>query len=177
MTSIDSTRSIHKSRRFWPSAVVLLVFLVSQGNMARIIGPLDPSFLAMQFAFTPTRFDEILAAWGPEGVARYRSHFVYDLVHPLIFGALGWMAVKTSPVFDGLSAAKERLFRWMLPVAAGLDYIENTCQLKLLSWPLGTADWLVPVSATCASIKWALAVSFTIVFGYRVIVWACRSLG
>ena len=169
MSLADS--SSHSPRRFWPSTVMLLLFLVSQGNMARIVGPLDPSFFAMQFAFTPTRFSAILAAWGPEGVARYRSHFVYDLVHPLLFGALGWVAVKTSPVFDGLSASKERLYRWMLPLAAGLDYIENTCQLKLLSWPPGTVDWLVPLSATCATLKWCMAAAFVVAFVERVIAW------
>ena len=161
-------------RQFWPSTAMLVLFLVSQGNMARIIGPLDPSFFAMQYAFTPARFNEILAAWGPEGIARYRSHFAYDLVHPLIFGALGWVAVKTSPVFGGLSETSERLLRWLLPIAAGFDYVENTCQLKLLSWPRGTAEWLVPMSATCASIKWCLAGIFVIAFVGRAFVWASR---
>ena len=143
--------------------VILVLFLISQGNLARIIGPLEPSFIAMQFAFTPERYAEILTAWGSEGVARYQSHFVFDLLHPLIFGALGWVAVQTSPIFGGLSVNRERVYRWLLPVAAGLDYVENTCQLKLLSVPFGTTDWLIPTSATCASIKWALAGVFCVV--------------
>ena len=154
--------------------VVLVLFLVSQGNLARIIGPLDPSFMRMQFAFSPTRYAEILTAWGPVGVERYRSHFLFDLLHPLIFGALGWVAVRTSPVFEGLSIRWERILSWLLPVAAGLDYIENTCQLKLLSVPPGTVDWLIPTSATCASIKWMLAGLLTLTFVWRFMVWLVR---
>jgi len=150
---------------------MLILFLISQGNLARIIGPLDPSFFAMQFAFTPSRFAKILAAWGPDGVARYRSHFAYDLIHPLIFGPLGWVAVKTSPFVDGLSIPTERVLRWLLPIAAGFDYIENSCQLRLLSLPLGTADFLIPVSACCASIKWSLALVFVGGFIWRVFAW------
>ncbi len=154
--------------------VVLVLFLVSQGNLARIIGPLAPSFMQMQFAFSPTRYAEILAAWGPVGIERYRSHFLFDLLHPLIFGALGWVAVRTSPVFEGLSTRGERILSWLLPVAAGLDYIENTCQLKLLSSPPGTVDWLIPTSATCASIKWMLAGLLTLTFVWRFMVWLVR---
>lgn len=161
-----------RPRRLWPSTLMLILFLVSQWNLGRFIGALQPNFLVMQFAFTPARFAAILQAWGPEGVALYRAHFAYDLIHPLIFGALGWVAVKTSPVFEGLSPRQESLCRWMLPVAAGFDYIENTCQLRLLALSAGTADWLVPLSATCASIKWALALGFTVVFVRRLIVWA-----
>ena len=164
-------------RRFWPSTVVLVLFLVSQGNLARIIGPLDPSFLAMQFAFSPTRYAEILAAWGPVGIERYRSHFTFDLMHPLIFAAVGWVAARTSPVFEGLSPRAEKTFSWLLPVAAGLDYIENTCQLKLLSVPPGTGEWLIPTSATCATIKWLLAALFTLTFVWRFVLWMVRPPG
>jgi hypothetical protein len=154
--------------------VMLVLFLVSQGNLARIIGPLAPSFMAMQFAFSPSRYAEILAAWGPEGIVRYRSHFAFDLIHPLIFAALGWVAVRTLPVFEGLSPRGERILSWLLPVAAGLDYVENSCQLKLLSVPPGTVDWMIPTSATCATIKWILAGLFTLTFVWRLVVWVVR---
>ena len=161
-------------RRFWPSMTMLVLFLISQGNLARIIRPLDPSFMEMQFAFSPARYVEILRAWGPEGVARYQSHFVFDLLHPLTFAALGWVAVRTSPVFGGLTVNRERMYRWLLPVAAGLDYVENTCQLKLLSVPPGTVDWLIPTSATCASIKWGLSGVFAVVVVWHAGGWILR---
>lgn len=50
-------------RKFWSSMVIL--FLISQGNLTRMIGPLDQ----MQFAFSQARYAEILKAWGSEGVA------------------------------------------------------------------------------------------------------------
>ena len=165
---------LESPRRFGPSTIWLVLFLVSQANLTRFIGALNPSFFEMQFAFSPAKYSEILQAWGPTGVTLYRLHFSYDLIHPLIFGALGWVAVQTSPVFDGLTVTKERFYRWLLPVAAGFDYIENTCQLKLLSFPTGIVDWLVPVSATCASIKWILAFGFTLVFVWRLLQWGVR---
>jgi hypothetical protein len=159
------------TRRFWPSLAMGLLFLISQGNLARIVGSLDPGFLTMQFAFSPSRYAEILAAWGPEGIERYRSHFAYDLIHPLIFSALGWVTVRTSPVCGGLSPRWEKCFSWLLPVAAGFDYIENTCQLKLLSMPLGKVEWLISASATCATIKWLLAGLFTLALVRQLVVW------
>lgn len=156
---------------------MLVLFLVSQGNLARIIGPLDPSFMTMQFAFSPTRYAEIRAAWGPQGIERYRSHFAFDLIHPLIFAALGWVAVRTLPVFGGLSPRRERILSWLLPVAAGFDYIENSCQLRLLSFPLGAANWMIPTSAICATIKWGLVVVFTLMFTWQLFTWTIgRSL-
>jgi hypothetical protein len=159
------------SRSFWPSTLILVLFLVSQGNLALIIGPLSPSFFAMQFAFTPERYVEILQAWGPDGIARYRSHFAYDLLHPLLFGAFGWVSVRTSPLFEGMSTFQERFFRWHLPLAAAFDYIENSCQLRLLSVPSGTENWLIPVSATCATIKWTLAALFLTGLLRQLIAW------
>ncbi len=167
----DSAAPGTSPRSFWPSTLVFVLFAISQGNLALILDPLSPSFFAMQFAFTPERYAEILQAWGPTGIERYQSHFAFDLLHPLLFGALGWIAVRTSPIFEGLTASRERIVRWLLPLAAGFDYIENSCQLKLLSVPLGKLDWLIPVSATCATIKWALAAVFVICLLWRWIVW------
>lgn len=160
-----------KPRSFWPATLLFVLFAISQGNLALILDPLSPNFFAMQFAFTTERYAEILLAWGPEGLARYRSHFAFDLFHPLLFGAFGWVAVRTSPLFEGLSPARERFLSWLLPVAAGFDYIENSCQLKLLSVPPGTLDWLIPVSATCATIKWGLAAVFVVSLLWRLIAW------
>lgn len=165
------TSSGANPRSFWPSTVLFVLFAISQGNLAIILDPLSPNFFAMQFAFTPERYAEILQAWGPEGIARYRSHFAFDLLHPLLFGTFGWVAVRTSPLFVGMSPARERLMSWLLPWAAGWDYIENSCQLRLLSIPPGTQDWLIPASATSATIKWGLATVFVSCLIWRLKAW------
>ncbi len=167
----DSISTASARRSFWPSTLILVLFLISQGNQALIVGPLSPSFFEMQFTFSPTHFAEILAQWGPTGVERYRSHFVFDLIHPLLFGAFGWVSVRTSPLFSGITGVQERALRWLLPLAAGFDYVENSCQLRLLAVPLGTSDWLVPVSATAATIKWMLASVFVVCLVWRFIRW------
>ena len=171
MNSAPNSSRTNKPRSFWPATLLFVLFAISQGNLALILDPLSPNFFAMQFAFTPERYAEILQAWGPEGIARYRSHFAFDLLHPLLFGAFGWVVARTSPLFEGVSPARERLMSWLLPWAAGLDYIENSCQLKLLSIPPGTHDWMIPVSATCATIKWGLAAAFVVGLVWRLIAW------
>ena len=57
--------------RRWPILVlVTLGFVASQGNLLRIIGPLEPSIFALQRAFTPDAFTAVLAQWCAAGIAR-----------------------------------------------------------------------------------------------------------
>lgn len=151
-------------RRWGPATFWTIVFLISQANLMRHLGALDPSFFAMQFTFTQDAYKDILEVWGPGGVEQFREHFQFDLIHPLLFALLGWVTVRTSPLFHGYDNSSWRL---VLPVAAACDYCENLCQLQLLNnWaldPTEIEDRFVLISGVCASVKWMLATAFILV--------------
>ncbi len=139
------------------------VFLISQTNLIWMVISLKPSLLALQLAFTPDRFWQILQAWGPQGVELFRWHFVFDMVHPLIYGSFGFIAASKSPWFLNQGLSGQRLFKWMLPTAALLDYCENLSHLQLLSMAVGSGAGLVLFASVCSAIKWLLAGWFTVV--------------
>lgn len=157
-------------RRWGPATFWTIVFLISQANLMRYLGSLDPSFFAMQFTFTKDACKDILDAWGPGGVELYREHFQFDLIHPLLFALLGWVTVRTSPLFQGYDNSSWRL---VLPVAAACDYCEDLCQLQLLNnWaldPTEIEDRFVLISGVCASVKWILATAFILVLLKQII--------
>lgn len=152
------------SRRYWPSLILLIVFCYWQHRIGLIVAGLKPNLVWFQLTLSAKRYFEIVNGWSPEDLQRYRAHFAPDMLHPLIYGLLGWVAVRTSPVYASLSPRAFRLWQWVLPLAAAFDYLENACQLRLLAVPQGTEDWLVPLSGACSAIKWLLADGFVLGF-------------
>jgi hypothetical protein len=143
-------------------ALLGLAFVISQANLAWLVAPLRPNILALQLAFTATEFWSIIKAWGTPGVALFRSHFAYDLVHPFVYGAFGYFLVANTALFSGLSARARCALQYALPVAAAFDLTENAIHFYLLSQGVGAGEYLVPFSATCSSIKWGLAAVFSL---------------
>lgn len=139
---------------------VALMFCLSQLNLARILGPLEPNIFALQLAFTPEQFWAVVRAWGSEGVARFQSHFAYDFVHPLVYGALGYLLVHRAGLFIGRAPWSVHLWASALPLAGLCDLLENALHLYLLvRGPEYTAQWVL-IASLAALIKWSLAVAF-----------------
>lgn len=63
-----------------------IAFVASQANLASILLPLQPSVFALQLAFAARKFWHVVKLWGTAGMAIYRSHFVFDNLHPFIYG-------------------------------------------------------------------------------------------
>ena len=61
------------------------LFVVSQANIVRLLGPAGPKVLQVQTAWSERRYREILASMGDAETARFRSHYFPDLVHPAIY--------------------------------------------------------------------------------------------
>lgn len=140
-----------------------LAYCVSQGNLIRLIGPLDPSIFSLQLAFSVERFAAVLQAWGAEGLARYHEHFNYDFLHPLIYGAFGYIWARYSPLF--VSASRGVFCFWVicLPIAGWCDLIENTLHVFLLRQEISAlSEWMVLGASGAAAIKWTLALLFTL---------------
>ena len=128
------------------------------GGLGVYLAPLQPSVVALQLTFTPEAFAQVLQAWGPEGVQRFRNHLAVDGLLLLSYGATGYWAVARTRFFELL--ANRLSLRWvalLLPVAALCDAGEN-----LLHWELTGSDALAApavaawylAAGLCAAFKW-----------------------
>lgn len=140
-----------------------VIFVASQLNIVLMLASLEPSVFALQLAFTAASFWQIVDAWGDAGLALYRAHFAFDNVHPFIYGAFGYLLVSRTSLFAGMSPAIYRAVLLMLPVAGFFDLCENAAHSHLLSQAHGSGALLVALSASCALLKWALALLFALV--------------
>lgn len=154
--------TLNARQQSWlPAALTGLAFVISQINLATIVAPLEPNLIAFQLTFSAEGFWQALAAWGPDGVARFRAHLPWDMLHPFLYGLFGYVLVTRSPLFESATPSRRRLLALILPIAAGFDYFENFSNLYLLSQPPGSGALLVPLTATCSAIKWSLAAVFS----------------
>ncbi|UCV09016.1 hypothetical protein [Dechloromonas denitrificans] len=147
----------------WVVFFAAALFVASQLNIVLMLAPLEPSVFALQLAFTAASFWSIVEAWGDAGLALYRAHFVFDNLHPFIYGAFGYLLVARSSLFAGLSPAIYRAALLMLPLAGVFDLCENAAHIYLLAQDPGSGALLIALSASCALLKWALALLFALV--------------
>ena len=119
------------------AAACVLLF----GGLGIYLAPLQPSVVALQFTFTPDAFAQVLQAWGPAGVQRFRTHLPVDGFLLLSYGAAGYLAVTRSRFFD--------------PLATGLPL-----RWVALLLPLAAVGYLR--AGLCAAFKWVGVVVFTI---------------
>lgn len=136
------------------------------GGLGVYLAPLQPSVVALQLTFTPEAFAQVLYAWGPEGVQRFRQHLPVDGLLLVSYGAAGYLAVARTRFFEPL--AQHMPLWWvalLLPLVAVCDAGEN-----LLHWWLTGGDALSDPSASvlflaaglCASLKWGGIVVFAL---------------
>lgn len=76
-----------------PAAVACVLLF---GGLGIYLAPMQPSVVALQLTFTPEAFAQVLQAWGPEGVQRFRRHLPVDGLLLLSYGTAGhWVVVRT----------------------------------------------------------------------------------
>lgn len=143
-------------------------FVASQGHLVWMLAPLQPNVLALQFAFTPDAFWQVIAMWGDAGVALYRAHFPFDTVHAFIYGLFGAVVVSRTPLFDGCHRAVRRGALLALPLAGISDLVENAVHFQLLNRPQMGGSLLVAAGACSSSLKWALVTAFAMALAIRI---------
>jgi len=117
-----------------------------------------PSVVALQLAFSATRFREVLEQWGAPGMQAYRtSTLLVDSWFPIAYAALlsGLLARLTARLGGGGSGPGFAVFALPL-LAAALDWIENVLHLSLLRDPSRISAALVLLASIAATVKWAL---------------------
>ena len=144
-------------RLVWLTGIASLVLF---GGIAWYLAPLKPGVLALQFAFTPRAFGEVIHFWSPEQLLRFRAHFIADCALLLSYGAFGWLLASRTALFDSLPSPVRIAAAWALPLAALLDATENGLQLWLTEVPRFGVHWPYWLAASCACAKWILLLAF-----------------
>lgn len=148
-----------KHAAVWISgASTVLLFL----GLAWWLAPLKPSALALQFAFDAKTFGTIIHAWSPAQLERYRAHLPVDYLLLAGYGAFGYRLATRTAVFAQYGAMARRAVRWMLPLAAASDAVENALHWWLTEVPRFGLVLPYALSGACSVAKWLLLLAFAL---------------
>lgn len=124
------------------------------------LAPLHPGALALQLAWSPRAFGEIIHVWSEADLARYRNHLPVDFVLLAAYGTFGYLVGARTTLFRGAGARYRRVATWVLPMAALSDALENALHWWLTETPRFGVPLVYALSAGCAWLKWLLAIGF-----------------
>jgi len=141
-------------RRLLGSAAV---FVVSQANVARVLGSTAPTVGAIQTTFSADKYRKILDNLQPEDLQRYRQHYYWDMVHPATFAIALRAGARSLDEHRPLSSGTRRILMAAPVVAAAGDYVENVVGLYLLDHRTRIDDRTVRAASTVSVTKWVLA--------------------
>lgn len=128
--------------------------------LALYLRPLQPGVLALQFAATPRAFAEVVHAWGPDGLARYRAQLPFDFLLLGAYAAFGVCVARRTALFAALPAPLRTLAGAALPLAAAFDAVENLLHAWLTEAPRFGIGWVYALSAAMSGAKWLALVLF-----------------
>ncbi|MDV2474779.1 hypothetical protein ACWDTG_25855 [Rhodococcus zopfii] len=141
-------------RRLLGSAAV---FVVSQANIARVLGSTAPTVGTIQTTFSADKYRKILDNLGPDDLRRYRQHYYWDMVHPLTFAIALRAGARSLAEHHPLSPTTRRILAAAPAIAAAGDYVENIAGLYLLDHRDRIDHTTVRAASTISITKWVLA--------------------
>ncbi|MBY4276921.1 hypothetical protein HQO27_25805 [Rhodococcus fascians] len=134
------------------------LFVVSQANIARLLGPAAPKVLAVQTAWSEQRYRQILASMDETEIARFRSHYLPDFVHPAIYAIALRAGARSLAAKTPLSPAITTALAVAPVASAAGDYIENIVGLILVDNREQISDTVVRATTVVSTVKWILAI-------------------
>jgi hypothetical protein len=146
-------RYVYLDRFAWACALLTVSLLL---GLALYLAPLEPNVLALQLTFTPRAFGQIVHTWTPEALGRYRAHFPADFALLLSYAGLGFSLATRLAFASGPPSPA----RWLLPLAAGCDALENLLHLWLTEVPRLEIFWPYPLAGALSTLKWFLILGF-----------------
>lgn len=152
-------------RAVWFSGLAALILCA---GLAYYLAPLQPGTLALQMAYTPRMFGEIIHLWSPADLARYRSHLPADFALLAAYGAFGYLFATRAAILRARSAAFRLTMKWLLPLAALSDALENALHWWLTEVPRFGVPLAYMVSSASASLKWLLIAGFALLCAYAL---------
>lgn len=136
---------------------VAAVFVVSQVNIGRVLGPTVTTVGAIQTTFSADKYRKILDNLGPEEIDRYREHYYWDMVHPVTFAVALRAGARALHEHRPLTPRIRRLLAAAPVIAAAGDYAENAMGLYLLDNRTRIDDRTVRATSAVSVTKWVLA--------------------
>lgn len=134
------------------------LFVVSQANIARLLGPAASKVLAVQTAWSAQRYRQILASMDETEIARFCSHYLPDFVHPAIYAVALRAGARSLAEKTPLSPAVTTALAVAPVASAAGDYIENVVGLVLVDNRERIADTVVRATTVVSTAKWILAI-------------------
>ena len=133
------------------------LFVVSQANIVRLLGPAGPKVLQVQTAWSERLYREILASMGDAETARFRSHYFPDPVHPAIYAMALRAGARSLNPESVPGPATVRALAVAPVVSAACDYIENIVGLTLVDNRELISDNVVRATTVVSTVKWVTA--------------------
>lgn len=151
-----------------PIRLLAVVVLALLAGIGWYLAPLNPNILALQFAFTPQAFGEVIHRWPAEHLARYRAHLPFDFLLLLAYAVLGYLIAARTALFVLLPTLLRHFARWLLPLAASFDAAENVLHWWLTAAPRFGVPLPYLLAAGCSVFKWALLFAFGLLALYAL---------
>lgn len=129
---------------------LIIICMIAQAGILfflfQLPNPLDALWL--QLTYSPETFKSIVLSWSTEHLNFYLLHYYLDFIHPLIYGSLLLVLLKTLKI-----PLPRAVF--FLPVVGALgDEVENICNLFLILNPDDFSKGILWVGATASWVKW-----------------------
>jgi hypothetical protein len=150
-------------RLTWLSGIVALILL---GGISWYLSPLKPGILALQLAFTPRAFGDIIHFWSAQDLARYRAHLPIDFGLILAYSVFGYSLASRTSLLSALTRFWSSFGRWCLPIAGAFDVVENVLHWWLTEVPRFGVPMVYAVSASCSLTKWLLLAAFALLVAH-----------
>lgn len=150
--------------KVWLSGVSALVLFA---GIALYLAPLQPNILALQLAYSPRAFAEVIHAWSADDLLRYRAHLPYDCLLLACYGWFGWLLIARTTLLAARPVLR-MCAMWLLPLAAAFDATENAFHWWLTEVPRFGIAWAYGVSAAFAAGKWLLLLTYGLAVLYAL---------
>jgi hypothetical protein len=137
-------------------------------GIALYLAPLQPGVLALQLAYSPRAFAEVIHAWSADDLLRYRAHLPYDCLLLVCYGGFGLLLGSRTALFAMQPAALRIVALWLLPLAAAFDATGNAFHWWLTEVPRFGIAWAYAVAAACAAGKWLLMLAWLLLVLYAL---------
>jgi hypothetical protein len=138
------------------------LFVASQANIIAHLGPVAGELFSLQLTMSPETFREILEGWDADELSRYRSHFAWDSVHPLIYGGLLGLWILVVHRHRRFSPRALRILSLLAVTPPVLDYVENGFHIYLETNRSAINTGTVLIAGGAATLKWLCAGLITV---------------
>ncbi|MQA25176.1 MAG: hypothetical protein GEU94_06840 [Micromonosporaceae bacterium] len=129
------------------------LFVASQLNIIAELGPIGADLIRLQSTLSAETFRNTLDGFTAGELARYRGHFAWDSVHPLIYGGLLLLWTYVVHRRRPFSTRVMRTLVGLAIAAPALDYVENGFHLFLETHREAINAATVAVSGTATILK------------------------